>query len=369
MKLWIGDKPLTAAKAKEFLGWQEATATGTQKGVFTIGKRRVFLFNNHKNRPIYWGTVLMIKQEILRRKYQFNMENIIIGKTGLVLNGQHRLLGLILAAEEWEAHPGKWKDYWQSEPTIETTMALGAEETDAVVNTMDTARPRTLSDVIYRSEYFADKPMKERREASRMMQYAINIVWDRTAAGMSTHLGIRTHSESLDFLGRHPKLLECVDHIQIINGDGEENVKRINAYISPGYASGLMYLMAASATEGREYQTSSNPTEGQLDMSRWGKAQEFWTNLAQRSKMATPLIQALVKHDQESLCNKAVREGLIIKAWNAFIENGKITPSDLTLEWHTDAEGFRTLNEYPIMGGIDVADAPEDDEEDEVADA
>jgi hypothetical protein len=179
-KLCIGDLAITVGQAKELLGWEEETDKNKfgAEYVRTLTKlypKKVRCTNNVTNRPLYKSVLDSLKQEILRRKWHYNGEPVIIGRTGLVLNGQHTLLALILAALEVVERPDKWAEYWTTEPTLEKVIAFGVCEDDSVVNTMDTCKPRSLADVIYRSAYFADVAEKDRRIASRMASFAIKL--------------------------------------------------------------------------------------------------------------------------------------------------------------------------------------------------
>src|SRR5690606_8050237 len=114
--------------------------------------------NNIRNRDIDKIKVSELVQEILRGHWVMNCESLIIGVTGIVLNGQHTLIALVLATQQWEevGKDSQIREVWPNKPTIDKLIVFGASEEDKVVNTMDTAKPRSLGDVIFRSDYFAD---------------------------------------------------------------------------------------------------------------------------------------------------------------------------------------------------------------------
>lgn len=360
-KLYIKDQPFTAELAKKTLGWWEETENlpldeehGGKDWLDRNGKR-VKLTNNVSNRPISPAIVDTLMQVILRRRWVFNGEPLILGTTALVLNGQHTCLALISAVQEWEKHPGQWKEYWQEEPTIEKALICGIDENDRTVNTMDTARPRTLSDVVYRSEFFKDTPKRYRRIAARATDYAVRLLWSRTGAGGDGNTIRRTHDEAVNFISRHYRLLECVRHV--IQEDHTD--RKIGRYISVGYASALMYLMGSAATD-REaphgYSNVTEPSEAQIDWSLWDKASNFWVELAQsnpKMNAVREVLGNLLIEGSGSMLGS--RCALLIKAWNLYSEGKKITPVGIALEYTKDAnDGGMILAEVPIVGGIDL---------------
>lgn len=349
VKLFYGDKSLTGTVAKKLLGWQEAG--DNQRKLFTDAEGKgIICHNNISNRPLYMGNVAALKQEILRRRWYLNMENRIIGQTGLVLNGQHTLIALVLAIQEWHLHPEKWKPYWPTEPVIETSIGFGADESDKVVNTLDTCKPRSLADVIYRSPFFADMNNSERKVAARITDYGVRLLWSRT--GVANAFAIRrTHSESLDFIARHDRILECTKHIHTENGIE----KQLAGFISPGYAAGLLYLMASSSTDPAEYRGSDNPNEGMLLWDNWSDACDFWAYLAGGNEQFSAVPKALGRMINDDGGSTNERCGILVKAWLAYTADKPIDAKVLKLKYHTE-DDVRTLIDFPSAGGIDLGD-------------
>lgn len=360
-------KPITVAWARKALGYIEEMENVPIKDPHgkDINGKKFFCTNNISNRPIDWGKVVGLMQEILRRRWRLNGEPIIIGRTGLILNGQKQLLALIMAAIEWHKHPGHWKDYWQEEPYIDKLVVAGIEEDDNVVNTLDTAQPRTLADVVARSHYFADLKLKQRKELASVTDYAIRMLWQRTGAFLDPQTAVmakgkglkRTHAESLSTLDRHPRLLECIKHI--VEEDGGKE-RRIFRYITLGAAAGLMYLMGASATE-RENDTQTGylqvpqPSEAQIDWSLWDKAQEFWVKLAAGDKSFAQLVEQMLELRQRAGGGRNERIALLVQAWNLYADGKKFTPASLELQFtQDDRTGLQVLEGCPAMGGIDL---------------
>lgn len=356
VKVCTGPDALTCQQAKELLDWEEESSkvkfgTGHIHEIAPLYGCKVRCRNNVANRPIYPNVLRALKQEILRRRWRLNLENIIIGRTGQVLNGQHRLISLVLAAKEHQQHPEQWADYWQTEPTIETSIGFGTDESDDVVNTMDTCKPRSLADVIYRSRYFADWTYRPRRIASRMLDHAVRIVWHRTGAGADAFAVRRTHSEALHFIERHPRLLECVKHVY--EEDGSD--KRITAYLTPGYAAGLLYLMGSAASHTDTYHHAASPNEELLNWDLWQRACDYFVVLAgagpETAALRTARAELLQVADG---ARNAERWALVIKGWLCYAADKPITQQRVKLQYTTDQDGYAILTECPTTGGIDL---------------
>jgi hypothetical protein len=209
LELASGDKAITVEYAKKLLGWtveDDKEKFNANYLLKDFSGKKVRCSNNVTNRPLYMAVVKVLIQEILRKRWRLNGESLIIGSTGLILNGQHTLIALILAGQQWEKDPEAC-DQWTTEPTIDKAIVFGIDESDMTVNTMDTCKPRSLADVIYRSEFFSGIKAGDRQACARIADYAVRILWHRTGAGLDAFAPRRTHAESLDFIARHPRLL------------------------------------------------------------------------------------------------------------------------------------------------------------------
>jgi hypothetical protein len=270
-----------------------------------------------------------------------------------VLNGQHQLIALVLAVQEWEKHPGKWKDYWQEEPTIDKLIVMGVSEDDDTVNTMDTARPRSLADVLYRSEFFRTKPKRERMEAARALSYAVKVLWHRTRADLNAFAPRRTHAESLDLIARHPRLIECVAFTVA-------EKESLTPLYSVGCAAGLLYLMAVSDTDPKQYEDSENPNESALDFSRWDQAQDFFVELSNNAERMAPVRNAIARLVQDGRASFETRTAILVKAWNLYVADKPITDKLIALRYTTDDDGIAHLTDHPRVGGIDLGSSADD---------
>ena len=369
---------LYADEAKQMLGWELVEEPKKGEELYKhLDGLQYRLNNNRSNRVLEDARADWIAQEILRGRYKLNGETIVVGKCGSTLSAQHRLIGLIRATYLWESSPEDYPAWKQDDslpnggaPHIETFVAYGIDETDETINTLDTGRPRSLTDVLYRMDLFAKLAKPDRIKAAKAADYAIRLVWHRT--GVKDAYGIlRTHAESVEFLLRHQRIVKMVLHVleeDVNSGDEKsagESPMRLSQYLPLGTLSGLAYLMAASGTEdGKKYLASKARSESRLDWSRWDEAQEFIVGLASGKY---PVVgKALGDMDAEQPVNVAERTALLILAWEAYRDGNLEKAKGLTLDVTYNDEGRRYLDEYPVLGGIDLGEPDEDVTEDEV---
>lgn len=361
-KMFEGEGAMTVSQAKKLLGWEQETEKKKFGGDFLITDvkgLKIRCHNNVTNRFIYGNVLDKLQQEHLRRRWRLNGETIIIGKTGLLLNGQHTLISLVLASQEWQKNREHWGEFWSAEPTMEKLVVFGISEEDETVNTMDTCKPRSLTDVIGRSGYFSDMARGPRKVAARMTDYAIRLLWHRTGVSLDAFAPRQTHAECLDFIARHERILETVKHIYEENGDE----KRIQGYVSPGYASGLMYLMAASKTDYAKYSAKDGRNEDSIDWKYWNKASDFWVLLAGNTEETRAVRTSLGKMVDKDGGSQSERWALLVKAWNQYAVGQPITEKSITLKYGKDEDGYPYIDECPTVGGIDIGDPNEVDEE------
>lgn len=365
VRLCIGDQALTDEQAKLIMGWEEETdAVKFGRDFLLVDSlgRKVRCYHNTKNRPIVISQVRLLMRLILKGLFRFNGEAMIIGRSGLALSCQHRLAALVMACQEWEKEPEAYPAWGDRRPVIECLLVFGVDESDDVVNTLDTGKPRTLSDVIYRSEYFADLPSRERSTVSKICEYAVKTVWERSGAKADAFAAGETrstHAEMIDFLNRHQTLLRCVKHV---HAENDEN--KIGRQLSAGYAAGLMYLMASASSDPGAYLSTSPHDESALDWSEWDKAEEFWSMLAGQAREFKAVSRVLGNlhnspaddESDESPDGPPSRDetmAVIVKAWRLFSGDSPITEDKLKLRFARDEYGINHLVECPLTGGID----------------
>lgn len=352
--------PIDYDLAKQLLGWEveeQPDDKGKVKNPF--GKKfdleysgtKVRLTNNVTNRPIYPKIIDCLKQDVLRGHWRFNGEAIIIGRTGQVLNGQHTLIMFVEAVDDWREGAERYP-FWQEEPTLVKLVVYGVEEVDEIINTMDTCKPRSLADVLYRAEYFNKLSEGARKNASRVTDYAIRMMWHKTGTHSNAFDVKRTHSESIDFLDRHAKLLAAVQHVSEEDGGG-----KLSKYLSLGNCAAALYLMASSNTDPAVYYGSDSPQESLLDFSLWDLACKFFVELASSEGPGSmkAVRDAIGKLSEAGNTSQFARLAVFAKAWEAYSEGKPITAKTVALEFEMRDEVLH-LVESPLFGGIDVGE-------------
>jgi hypothetical protein len=228
---------------------------------------------------------------------------------------------------------------------IEAIIVDGIEEDSRHTRTLDNVKPRSLSDVLFTSDLLKEYTVADRYVISRIADYAVRILWHRTGAS-NAFTPYRTHSESINFIGRHPRILGMVKTIFDLN-----EKKGISKYISPGYAAGLMYLMASSSTNGSEYWDADPPSEDLLNLEMEERASDFWAEFAQGKIRG--LMDALDKLAETETDGVGYEEAvaLVVKAWTMF--KRRVPAKNLSLRYIRDEDGVRRLGERPVLGGID----------------
>jgi hypothetical protein len=309
---------LTPADMKSILGWetekeyQKRMVTENQESkpehwlygdVFhclDTEKQKVRCWNNANNRPFDMGWCEDLVHTILYGQWAgplmmpgetVNGETVRISRYGRVLSGQHQGTALILA-DEWlqksrslagnavnPKYPA-WNGH--NYPVIETVVITGLSEDPRILMTIDYVKPRSLADLLYTMPLYKDKTPVERKELTRMLAAAVDMLWTRTGTN-----GYKTHPECAAFLERHKRLLKCVEHLFIENSakgaDGGRKISKLR--LSAGQCSALCYLMACSDDKGVDnygdvYRNESPPSERGLNWTHWDRAQDFWVRLA-----------------------------------------------------------------------------------------
>jgi hypothetical protein len=427
----LGNKVLTLARAKEIMGWQEEVKNedGTLHIDFgsdylfinPVTKLKVRCLNNTRNRPFVLPAAERYSQDMLKRIWAdsrngkwlndpeptVNGETIILGKTALVLSGQHRLIGFIIACMRWEVE-GYWKThYWPDMPTLECLVSVGVSEDPHTVRTIDNVLTRTDADVMYTEGYFSNHPPAIRKALCGVFAKAVRFLWERARdEGEQSSARSRTIGEVMAWAERHKNLTQIVERVH-----QEDTEKAVRHFLQTGQMSGLIYLLAASHTDPRKYHTVEFPSERQIiwgpkggkDETRWDEADAFLvqlssckTNPDSHFKILRDLkcpqvgdrkIQGRVKCTANVFGEKGVNDvdyrlAAIIKAWNVWLSRPKTFPNtkvenawwaahltrkeiavelkEDSIAFDKDAEGFEALtadpklDDWPTVGGIDV---------------
>jgi hypothetical protein len=284
----------TAEDAKAQLGWEETTDAEAALGVDRTGKKFVTTRNAH-NREFVPTHAEALMQTMLMRQWEFNAQPIIVDEHDELQTGQHRDVALVWAQQELDAGPNAahWKERWpDGVVTIDTLVVYGTRASATVVNTQDTGRPQTYADTLYRGPHFADLGPKKRARFAKAAENAVNLLWSRVGGNADAFAPKKTHPGMDDFLLRHPGVAAAVRHVC-----EEDEGRGVSQYLTAGYASACLYMMAASFSDGEAYHAATPPAESLLDLGRvvgdlpsgqartaLQAAEEFWSLLVGRGQ-------------------------------------------------------------------------------------
>lgn len=419
---------MSAERAMELIGW-EIVEDGPFHLKHPVSGEKVRLVNNSTNRPFRLGLANRYKSEFLRGKWKLNGETIIVDWDGKIQSGQHRLAGFIMAEAERLADkrvPGKdgigWKEWCKAlhghagPLTMPAIIVTGIDPSPETVNTIDQGLKRTVGDVFYREERFAngllptgnmvaagvssvgkqtapgvtkkkagkgkaDKegqgqkqagaptlaspPMNDviRRKLCNILANATRLVWLRSGGKKVSDAPHFPLSEAEDFINENLRLEDCVLLVWGYEGGSGKGGQKISRYVSLGYAAGLMYLMMTSGTDPDEWRENGAAA---LNFDMEPKAKEFWSKLASGAglKENDPILQVrqiLLQVDAGSGTGRDEVVGMIIKAFNLWADGQDAQPKDVAMKKSTNDNGRQILIEEPRLGGIDVEgpDEPE----------
>ncbi len=330
--------PLSVEECRELIGWTEqppAKDWGKQFVLKDLYGRKVRLVNSTRNRPFRRPLADRYANEHIRGKWSLNLETIVLSDTGEVLQGQHRLVGLILAEQTRQIEPDRWG---KTPLTYEVLVGYGVSNRPENANTYDLGAKRSLGDVLYRHQKFEKElTHKKQRGIANILSGAIRLVWLRAGGKQLSFAPHFPHSEALEFYGEHPDILRAVmESVKLDEGD-EGNEKCISSLLSPSYAAALMYLM-------------SNATS-------WDKAIEFWMAFASGEglKKNDPILslrQLLVRLDTASSSKRDEAIGATVKAWLLWTKGKSGTTKEIRIARRKVDDKF-ILSEFPQLGGLD----------------
>lgn len=374
-----GDDAMSIEQAKEYLGWEQVEAfdDSCSPAIKTVQGLNVRLNQCHKQRWLDDAKWLrMLRQEWLNKKFRYNGKTVILGDHGAVLDGQYRMTSMVCAEHERTNGPEakQWQRLNPKPLTMETIVVYGLDEDDDMFATFNAVLAGTGADTIFRSDIFADSQPPERKHLSRIAEYAVRTVWDRTGHRMNAWTPDLNVTEIIEFLRMHPFLKHCCQQIWTEDGKGasvDDGGRAISNWLSRGYAAGLCYLFAANATDGQKYLASDTRGEKLLDMSLQDKAFEFWVYMGSMAQDAKPLRDALndLILPGDNNANWEQVAAVLCNAWNFFKDDKEFTRKDVFprfVELEKDEEGNvvgRKMEGNYCVGGIDLGPRPEKEEE------
>ncbi len=168
---------------------------------------------NSKNRPISENAVAKYAQEMQQKRWRLNAQGLIFGKSGNLLNGQHRLLACV-----------------RSNTPFETLVTWGVE--DAAFDTIDDCNTRSLADVLH----------IKGEAGSRFLAAGVRFLWEYATGQIETkdlrHGQIATKPLLEATLDKHRKITTSVKFYLMLKA------RPGGLLIPAAMAVGLHYLFA-----------------------------------------------------------------------------------------------------------------------------
>lgn len=342
---------------------------------FTADDAADLMKMNIGNRPKSSPLAKRYANEMLRRKWEFNGEPIILTEHGVLASGQHRCEAIIIAEKLRKADPARWKKYWKGPIKIAVAITTGIKK--SAVNTLDLGKSRSQSDVLFRQTFFdeyldADGKQEfsdaDKKKLARQLATATRNVWIRLGGMKVSDSPKFPHSEMMDFLKVHPSLVDMTVHVFRAN---ERKEGLIDSLISLANMTTVAYLMAASDSKRDEYDETS-----EYNLDKWDAATLFVDKFAD-SAAGLPKgnpITVLRQVFTTEKANGAVRDrdvlfAQLVMAANAFLDG--VTDEDSMWEGDPMTTTMFKFNpkkdDMPRIGGLDVYIEEEEEDEPEEA--
>lgn len=327
-----------------------------------------FVYEGKTEHKMADGRVLQPGDEVELVEGTANGEAIIIGRDGQVVSGQKRLIALWQAWQDWLANPERWGRLWPKNkhpdgPVMDTLVIFGVSNHPKIIQTLDNVQARSEADT-FETTGAAQRILgipedkvdpKKRQEVCRMLQTALDFVWNRSG---QNDRQAKTNRAAQDFLDRHPKIYKAVKIVFDLNVGRTLSLPPFR--LSPGTCAAALWLMAQGKTKPGKWRDSeaAAASEDLLDTSLWVKAEEFWTKAARREGLTFNLLAdalaRLVSLDGEELQGNAVQKFcMVAKTWRLWLGGKKVSKEDMTLETFKDAKNIQRLLNPPDFGGID----------------
>lgn len=352
------DGALSVQDAKKLLGWTEEPKAGAWEEwtLKDLEGNKILLKNNLTNRPFRLSLAKRYANEILRKAWAFNGESLILDKFGMVQDGQHRLVGLILAEQMRAKEKERWAEYgWRGPVSMDALIVTGISDKPETVDTIGLGTKRSLGDVIFRRREFTNVDEKDAKRLANILSHAIRLCWIRSGGKTVSDAPHFPHSEALSFLDTHERLLDAVLYIWEQEGGQGAEGKRVSSFCSLGYAAGMLYLMATAQTDREAFDSG-----GAISWKLWSKAKDFWGLVASGEglRKGNPVLALRALLPKIGAAGSAGRDEIcstIIKAWNLWADGKKGEIKEVKVKRKKDQEtGKFILSETPRIGGLDI---------------
>lgn len=358
--------PMTVEEVKEELGWTVLDKESKEEPLFRdIFGEKVVLKNRKANRPLRFGLAKKYAFDFVRGKWRFNGESFVMDHLGQWQDGQHRMVGFVLADQMLHKNPEKWKEYKVKRPlTLDAIIIRGIDPKSDTVDTLGIGQKRTLGDVIYRDHIILenwqdDEPDdKTHVKLASLLGIATRQTWLRVIGKSVSDAPHFPHSEAMDFLRAHIGMVKSLEYVwNEENGSGEDG-GRVTKYISLGVAASLHYLMSTCGTDPNEFLEHGTDV---LDFEYADWADEFWTLFAagedlEKTNAIKVLRDVLADIDAGSAIGREEVFRTVVKAWNLWCEETTIKDKKLVqVEKVRNIEKDKmVLAEDPRLGGLDT---------------
>lgn len=333
-------------EVKQRLGWEVLKPDSKKTPMFVYKGKKIFCENNLGNRPFYLNNCLKLKQEMLKGRWKLNGETRVFDPEGKLLDGQHSLCAFVLASEEYDEDREEFPEFNE---LFETFIVEGVDSSDVVANTLNTGKPRSLTDIVYRSRYFSGLNPTRRKQSAQVTKSAIRLVWTRV--GITKKRIKDTHSEMVAFLENHPGILRSVNYILNLDRKSEKGVTRL-LYL--GQAAAMLYLMSASNSDPVGYRESLS--ELQVNFLNRVKAEKFWRELTKQlpqSLISKSTLKMIAEEINKGRNTKEMRQAVLTLGWNAYLKGKPLKTSLEFRERERDGLVREVLVNPPVMTGID----------------
>lgn len=346
----------------DILGAEEVAKGGVRIGSKQNGYKRYEFKNLAANRKLKMHIAQRWASEMVRGKWDANGETMKRDRKGMLHDGQHRGVGLLLAEAMRQADPEHYATHYGVKGPIKIDVVFIDGVNSKAMKTIGVGVPQSHGDILYRSGDMEETDYFSRDQLVKELGSAGRLVWLTTGGKVVSDAPKLPFTELEDFLYRHPQLRAAVykitdiDTIEI-DGDATESGEaevisyRIRQYLSIAYAAGLLYMMATCESDPDNAFLGEGGAENEdglsLDYSNWDKAVEFFEKLASGESMKTgdpvlALSKALVKGN----LSRNDKVSLVIKAWNAYVSGTKVNKLTLT-------KADKDRDTRPRIGGLD----------------
>lgn len=304
---------------------------------------------NNENRPLSKSLAGTYANEFLRGKWTETGEPLIYGVDSEggehLISGQHRLVGLCMAQEMYDAD----KKYWKNavlELKTQLTTGVPMENADDV----DKGKSRSHTDVLYRSPVVDsmipddwNNNQARRTRWCKCLATAARLVWQREGGKTVSSAQKFVHSEMLDFISqRHPELHRFVTMVMKAddNDGGNKGLK-----VSLAYLAGFSYLACLGA-DGNLIEDNIDTVEEFLDQVAVGTGYD-------KGSAAHALTGYWNSLDPGSKDRDLDVSGPLVKCFNYLLEDASDVTSRklrLTKKERTEYKSFP-----PLLSGWDEA--------------